>query len=46
MAWEFKRHGRTVNAHVTGRLVFNASEPMVAAARKTPPGVHTLISLN
>jgi len=32
MTWEFKRRGRTVNAHVTGRLVFNSSNLMVAAA--------------
>jgi DNA-binding transcriptional LysR family regulator len=30
--WEFKRRGKSVNAHVTGRLVFNNSELMVAAA--------------
>jgi DNA-binding transcriptional LysR family regulator len=29
--WEFKRRGRTVNAQVTGRLVFNASDLIVAA---------------
>jgi DNA-binding transcriptional LysR family regulator len=32
MNWEFRRRGRTVNAHVTGRLVFNNSDLMVAAA--------------
>jgi DNA-binding transcriptional LysR family regulator len=32
MSWEFKRRGRSVNAHVTGRLVFNGSDLMVAAA--------------
>jgi DNA-binding transcriptional LysR family regulator len=32
MNWEFKRRGRTVNAHVTGRLVFNGSGLIVAAA--------------
>ena len=30
--WEFKRRGKSVNVHVTGRLVFNNSELMVAAA--------------
>jgi len=29
--WEFKRRGRKVNARVTGRLVFNASDLIVAA---------------
>jgi DNA-binding transcriptional LysR family regulator len=32
MNWEFRRRGRTVNAHVTGRLVFNSSYLMVTAA--------------
>jgi DNA-binding transcriptional LysR family regulator len=32
MNWEFKRRGRTVNAHITGRLVFNGSDLIVAAA--------------
>ena len=32
MAWEFKRRGRSLNAHVKGRLVFNSSDLMVAAA--------------
>src|SRR5271167_4048755 len=32
MNWEFKRRGRTVNAHITGRLVFNGSNLIVAAA--------------
>jgi DNA-binding transcriptional LysR family regulator len=32
LSWEFKRRGRTVNAHVTGRLVFNSNDLMVAAA--------------
>jgi DNA-binding transcriptional LysR family regulator len=32
MNWEFKRRGRTVNAHITGRLVFNGSDQIVAAA--------------
>ena len=30
--WEFMRRRKTVNAHVTGRLVFNSSELIVAAA--------------
>ena len=32
MRWEFTRRRKTVNAHVTGRLVFNSSELIVAAA--------------
>ena len=32
MAWEFKRRGRSLNAHANGRLVFNSSDLMVAAA--------------
>jgi DNA-binding transcriptional LysR family regulator len=32
LTWEFKRRGRTVNAHVTGRLVFNSNDLMVEAA--------------
>jgi DNA-binding transcriptional LysR family regulator len=32
LSWEFKRRGRTVNAHVKGRLVFNNGDLMVAAA--------------
>jgi DNA-binding transcriptional LysR family regulator len=32
LKWEFKRRRRSVNAHVTGRLVFNSSELIVAAA--------------
>jgi DNA-binding transcriptional LysR family regulator len=32
MNWEFKRHGRSVSAHVTGRLVFNGSSLIVEAA--------------
>ncbi len=31
MVWEFKRQGRKINAHVTGRLVFNNSEMAVTA---------------
>jgi DNA-binding transcriptional LysR family regulator len=30
--WEFKRRGRSVNAQVTGRLVFNTGDLIVAAA--------------
>lgn len=30
--WEFKRRGKSINAHVTGRLVFNTTELTVAAA--------------
>ena len=29
--WEFMQNGRTVNAHVKGRLVFNRNEPVVEA---------------
>jgi DNA-binding transcriptional LysR family regulator len=32
LKWEFKRRGRSVNAHVSGRLIFNSSELIVAAA--------------
>jgi DNA-binding transcriptional LysR family regulator len=32
MRWEFTRRRKTVNAHVTGRLVFNSSELIVASA--------------
>jgi DNA-binding transcriptional LysR family regulator len=32
MRWEFMRRRKTINAHVTGRLVFNSSELIVAAA--------------
>jgi len=32
MRWEFTRRRKTINAHVTGRLVFNSSELIVAAA--------------
>lgn len=32
LPWEFKRRGKSLNAHVTGRLVFNSSEMVVAAA--------------
>ena len=32
MHWEFKRRGRSVTAHVTGRLVFNDSSLIVEAA--------------
>jgi DNA-binding transcriptional LysR family regulator len=32
LSWEFKRRGRTLNVHVTGRLVFNNGDLMVDAA--------------
>ncbi|WP_404302185.1 LysR family transcriptional regulator [Alicycliphilus denitrificans] len=32
LAWEFQRSGKSINAHVTGRLVFNSSDMVVAAA--------------
>ncbi len=32
LPWEFKRHGKSINAHVTGRLIFNSSDMVVAAA--------------
>jgi DNA-binding transcriptional LysR family regulator len=32
MTWEFKRHGKKLNAHVSGRLILNYSELIVAAA--------------
>jgi len=32
LPWEFKRRGKRINAHVTGRLVFNSSAMIVAAA--------------
>jgi DNA-binding transcriptional LysR family regulator len=32
LPWEFKRRGKSLNAHVSGRLVFNSSEMVVAAA--------------
>jgi DNA-binding transcriptional LysR family regulator len=32
LRWEFKRRGRSVNAHVSGRLVFNSSALVVDAA--------------
>ena len=32
LKWEFKRRRKSVNAHVTGRLIFNSSELIVAAA--------------
>src|SRR6185437_14018791 len=32
LKWEFKRRRRSVNAHVSGRLVFNSSELILAAA--------------
>jgi DNA-binding transcriptional LysR family regulator len=32
LPWEFKRRGKSVNAHVAGRLVFSSSDMVVAAA--------------
>jgi len=32
LPWEFKRRGKSVNAHVKGRLVFNSSDMVVKAA--------------
>jgi DNA-binding transcriptional LysR family regulator len=32
LKWEFTRRRKTVNAHVTGRLVFNSSELILAAS--------------
>jgi len=32
LAWEFKRRGKVVNVHVNGRLVFNSTEMVLAAA--------------
>ena len=32
LKWEFSRLQKTVNAHVTGRLIFNSNELIVAAA--------------
>ena len=32
LPWEFKRRGKSVHAHVAGRLVFNSSDMIVAAA--------------
>lgn len=32
LPWEFKRRGKSLNAHVVGRLVFNSGEMVVAAA--------------
>ncbi|MDE2398390.1 MAG: LysR family transcriptional regulator [Burkholderiales bacterium] len=32
LPWEFERRGKRVNVHVAGRLVFNASDMIVAAA--------------
>jgi len=32
LPWEFKRRGKSINAHVTGRLVFNSSDMIVDAA--------------
>jgi DNA-binding transcriptional LysR family regulator len=32
LPWEFKRRGKGIKVHVTGRLIFNSSELIVAAA--------------
>jgi DNA-binding transcriptional LysR family regulator len=32
LTWEFKRRGKNVNVHVNGRLVFNSTELVLAAA--------------
>jgi len=32
LTWEFKRRGKSVNVHVNGRLVFNSSDLILAAA--------------
>jgi DNA-binding transcriptional LysR family regulator len=32
LPWEFKRRGKSIHVHVTGRLVFNSSDMIVAAA--------------
>ena len=32
MGWEFERHGRRLNVHTTGRLVFNSHATILAAA--------------
>jgi DNA-binding transcriptional LysR family regulator len=32
LRWEFKRRGKSIHVHVTGRLVFNSSDMIVAAA--------------
>ena len=32
MSWEFKRRGKSVNVHVSGRLVFNSSSLVLGAA--------------
>ena len=32
LPWEFKRRGKSIHAHVTGRLVFNSRDMVVAAA--------------
>lgn len=32
LQWEFKRRGKNINVQVTGRLVFNATDMIVAAA--------------
>jgi DNA-binding transcriptional LysR family regulator len=32
LPWEFKRRGKRINVHIAGRLVFNSSDMVVAAA--------------
>ncbi len=32
LPWEFKRHGKSLHAHVSGRLVFSASDMVLTAA--------------
>jgi DNA-binding transcriptional LysR family regulator len=32
MSWEFQHHGKSMNAHVAGRFVFNATDLIVSAA--------------
>jgi DNA-binding transcriptional LysR family regulator len=32
LPWEFRRRGKSIHVHVTGRLVFNSSDMIVAAA--------------
>jgi DNA-binding transcriptional LysR family regulator len=32
LKWEFKRRGKSINAHVSGRLIFNSSDLILAAA--------------
>jgi DNA-binding transcriptional LysR family regulator len=32
LPWEFRRRGKSIHAHVTGRLIFNSGDMIVAAA--------------